>query len=693
MKKIILALGIVAPSLLFGQVDRSVVPSPGKAPVINIKDSEVFTAKNGMTVILSENHKLPTVRFSLYVGPGPELEGSKAGLSSIAGQLITTGTTNMSKDEIDSKIDYIGANLSASEGSISLGCLTKHMDKGLEVMADVLKNASFPQEEFDRVVKQSESGLMAAKSNPNEMANNAVMTVNFPNHPFGEVMTEATLGNITRDDVVSFYKKSFVPYKSYFVIVGDINREKAEQIISRYFGDWMGTKFIEPELNKGAFGKGNRVIFVKKPGAVQSVVTVTFPLDIKAGDEDQIPLTVLNGILGGGGFGNRLMQNLREDKAYTYGCYSSMDINEEGSYFTAGGNFRNDVTDSAITEILSELDKITNEYVKEDELNLTKSSMAGGFARSLERPSTIARFAFNIIRYELDKDYYQNYLKRLEGVSKDDVLAMAQKYLTAKNCNIVVVGNEEILDRLKQFDTDGQIELLDAFGQEVKEMKPADIAADELLCNYFKAVTKSATVKDGLKKIKKIKSIEQQIAFTMSQVPFPLKSTSVWVAPNSEARKLEAQGMVMQRSYFDGKSGFESNMQTGKSELTAEEIADKNKSTGLFPELNYKDSGMEYKLLGIENQNGKDFYVLELTQSKGQTFDYYDVNTFLKVKTYSITTDEEGNQQEVTTHINEYKEVNGLLFPGLINVSIGEMGLSGKVEEIKINSGSLKDYE
>jgi len=115
------------------------------------------------------------------------------------------------------------------------------------------------------------------------------------------------------------------------------------------------------------------------------------------------------------------------------------------------------------------LDKITNGYVSDEELNLTKSSMAGGFARSLERPQTIARFALNIIKNNLNKDYYQTYLKRLEAVNKEDILTMAQTYFTAKNCNIVVVGNEEILDRLKQFDTDGKIELLDAFGNDKED--------------------------------------------------------------------------------------------------------------------------------------------------------------------------------------------------------------------------------
>jgi hypothetical protein len=137
---------------------------------------------------------------------------------------------------------------------------------------------------------------------------------------------------------------------------------------------------------------------------------------MKPGQPNQLPLTVTNGILGGGGFGTRLMQNLREDKAYTYGCYSGIDITDNGSWFSASGNFRNDVTDSAIVQILKELDNIGNSYVKESEINLTKSAMAGGFARSLENPQTIARFALNIIQNNLPKDYYQTYLSNIYNI-------------------------------------------------------------------------------------------------------------------------------------------------------------------------------------------------------------------------------------------------------------------------------------
>lgn len=686
MKKIILsgALILIA-SASFGQLDRSVRPKAATPPTINIKDSEVFTTANGITVILSENHKLPKVSIRLVTGSDPMQEGPKAGLSTVAGQLIMSGTANRTKDQLDAEIDYIGATLNADGNSIYLSCLTKHADKGLTLMNDILLNANFPESEFTRIKKQNESALMTTKSSPDAMAGNAEKKANFPGgHPYGEVMTDASLAAITKSDVENYFKKVFTPSGSYLVIVGDVTKAQATAMVDKYFSSWKGGPVYKANLGEGQFNKGNRVIFVKKPGAVQSVVNITFPVKMKPGEQNQIPFSVMNGIFGGGGFGTRLMQNLREDKAYTYGCYSSLDITNNGSWFSASGNFRNAVTDSAITQILLELDNIGNSYVKDSELALTKSTMAGGFARSLENPQTIARFALNIIQNNLPKDYYQTYLQRLEAVNNEAVLEMAQTYFTAKNCNIIVVGNEEILDKLKQFDADGHIELFDAFGNVVKEMAPATISKTELIEKYVLLSTGTKNMKEANKKISKVKSVKQVMEMTAQQIPAPLMMTSYFVAPNKESMKLEMQGMMIQKEYFDGKSGASSNMQTGKKELTAEEIANKKKNAGLFPELTYATSGVTYDLLGIENQNGTEMYVLKIVDGDKQTFDYFDVKTFQKLKSVSIQKNE-GEVVEASRTFSDYKAVDGILFPHQMTLMMGEMGLNGKITTIEVN--------
>ncbi len=679
MKKIFTILLAVSPFFLTAQVDRSKQPVPGKAPVINIKDSEVFRTDNGITVILSENHKLPRVSFDLVMGSDPRM--GKAGLSDMAGSLIMSGTSNRTKDQLDKEVDYIGASLSADNSSITLSCLTKHVTKGLDLMSDVLLNASFPESEVERIRKQNQNNLTSTKSDAASMATNATVKVNFPNHPFGEVMTEESLNSITREDIINYYKSNFTPNGSYLVIVGDITKEEAKKMVESYFGSWKGGEMFKSDLGNGKPANGNQVFFVKKPGAVQSVVYVTFPMKIKTGDKDQLALSVLNGILGGGGFGTRLFQNLRENKAYTYGCYSTLNVTENGSWMSAGGNFRNAVTDSAITEILKEFAVITTDLVKDDELSLTKSSMSGGFARSLERPQTIARFALNIIKNKLDQDYYKSYLQRLDAVTKEDVLAMAKKYFTAKNCNIIVVGNEEIVEKLKVFDSDGKVQFLDPFGNPLKEGKPADITKEQLFDKYISVVTQTKNSKELAKKMKKFKSFESKTELSNPQFPAPFMMTNYWVSTNVEAQKLEGMGAVIQKSYFDGKAGYVYS-QGKRTEMTNEEIAKKSKTPGIFPELHHKEQN--FTLTGIENIDGKEMYVVKQIDGEEESFIYYDKTSFLKEKVVSIRKQGE-ETSETTISYADYKDVGGFLFPHTTSIGFGPFVMTGKVTSIILN--------
>ncbi len=683
MKKLITLIALTAITGVYGQIDRSVRPAAGTAPVINIKDSEVFKTSNGITVVLSENHKLPRVSFNMVMGSSPRIEGDKAGLNQMMGQLLMSGTKSRQKDVLDTEIDYMGATLTADGSSVYLSCLTKHMDKGLDLMQDVIINPAFPETEFTRIKKQMESALLSAKANPDEMAGNAERKVNFPGHPNADVMNESSLASISREDVLKNYANVFTPNGAYLVIVGDINKENALKLAEKYFGTWKGTTVFKQDYGFGLEPKGNRVIFVNKPGAVQSVISISFPINMKPGDKNQIPLTVLNSIFGGGAFGSRLMQNLREDKAYTYGCYSDLQVTRDGSWLSTNGSFRNDVTDSAITQLLYEFKRITEGYVTDEELNLAKQSMAGGFGRSLESPQTIARFALNIIRNNLAADYYKNYLKRLEAVTKDDVLTMAQTYFT-KGFNIVVVGNESVLEKIKQFDTDGVIEKLDAFGDPVKDMKPADISADDLLQKHVNAISMTTNAKALTKKLKKVKSVKKTIDLTSAQMPMTITMTDVFVAPNKEATKLEGMGMTFQSSYYDGTTGAETNMQTGKKAMTETEIAAKKKAEGFIPEMNYKKGGMQYELKGIETINGKDYYVLFCNDGDSEMINYYDKATFLKYKSTSIRKNE-GETVEFTVMFDDYKDVNGFLFAHKLTQTIGEMSLNGEVKSIEFN--------
>lgn len=687
MKYLLTFVLLGALGLVNGQLDRSIMPKPTPAPQIQIKPTETWTTANGITVILSENHKLPKVSFDLTLGSGATLEGEKAGLSELAGSLVMSGTSNRSKDQLDKEIDFLGASLSASASNVYLSVLTKHLDQGLSLMADVTKNASFPEDEFKRISDQLRSGMVSLKSEAAGMAGNATVKVNFPKHPYGEVMTFTTLDAITLADVKEFYKSHFTPQGAYLVIVGDINRAQAEKMINTYFGTWQGPKPIITEYKDPVKSNGNQVYFVNKPGAVQSVIQVSFPIPMRMGNQDQLAMSVLNDVFGGSGFGTRLMQNLREDKAFTYGCYSGLNNQDLGGWISISGNFRNAVTDSAIQEIINELNRLLNETITTPELELTKAVKNGSFARSLERPQTIARFAYNISKYKFPEDYYRNYLQRLESIDAAELSRVAKTYIKPNNYNIVVVGNESVLDKIKAFDSDGKVTKLDEFGDVKLDRTPSDMGVNEVLEKYVLAMTQSTTLVQAQKKIGKVKNVMQKASLSSDKIPFPLKSFDLYTSAGVRAERIEFNGNVAQSKYYDGMTGFEKNMQTGKTPFDDNKMKAAKLEKALIPEMDWMktENATVVSMMGIEQENKKEYYVIRVsTDPKNESLHYYEKGTFLKWKTVKTVVNKEESLNAITEY-SDYRAVKGLMFPYQSVLNAGSMTFTQKIDEILVN--------
>ncbi|MDX1446161.1 pitrilysin family protein [Lishizhenia sp.] len=694
MKKIILSLAVLGSVYAFGQLDRSVQPKAGEAPQINIAEPATFELSNGIKVIVSENHRQPKVAFNLVMGGDPILEGPKAGVSDFVSSMIMSGTSNRTKDQIDSEKDFIGAYLSASSSSVYLSCLTKHMDKGLELMLDITMNANFPESEFERNKKLFESGLLSAKSSPGEMANNAERKALFPNNnPYGEIMTEESLKSITRDDVLAYFNMSFTPQDAYLVIVGDITIEEAKTLAEAKFGSWKGEAAHKANFNKGYFPKGNRVIFVEKPGAVQSVITIAHPIEMMPGNPDQIKLSVMNKILGGGGFGTRLMQNLREDKAYTYGAYSSLDVDRYGSYISASGNFRNDVTDSAIVQFLHEFTNITEGEVTDEELELNKMSMSGSFARSLESPQTIARFALSTYRNNLPADYYQTYLKNLMAVSKADVLEVAKKYITPNNLNIIVVGSPDVLDKIKKFDADGKIEMFDAFGNVSKKVEytAVDMTASDILSNALMAFTSTASLEEAKAKVDGVKTYAMEGEAAMAGAPFALAVKEYMMEGKKSYSSLSvpSMGMEVQKEVFNAEKGMTSGMgQAGpvKNEMTADELAEKHAEFNLLG-LDYMNllDGEGVKVMGALEEEGKKYIVVQYTSGENLKTAYFNAETYLLEKSVVMVEMPDGSKAEMVNTFSDYKAVDGFMFATSRKQVMGPQAVTFSNIVIKLN--------
>ena len=421
MKKLILSLMVLIFSLpLYAQVDRSKPPKPGPPPEITPGKYEQFELQNGLKVFVVENHKLPRVSFSLQIDRDPILEGDTAGYVSAAGELLRTGTTTVSKDQLDQAIDFIGATLSTSSTGVYAMCLTSHIDTLLQIMSDIVLHPNFKQEELDKIVTRMKSDLASQKDDPDAIAETVKGVVDFgKNHPYGEPETEATVENITLKKCLDYYNTFFVPNISYLAVVGDINEQQAKDYVTRFFGGWQRKEVPKFSYNLPQPPAKNIVALVDRPNAVQSVINITYPVQLQPSDNEVIPASIMNTILGGGTF--RLFENLREKHSYTYGAYSGLTKDEYIGSFLAFANVRNEVTDSAITQILYEMKRIKNEAVPDSELQTIKNYITGNFAISLENPQTLASFAINIDKYKLPKNYYADYLKNVAKVTPAEV--------------------------------------------------------------------------------------------------------------------------------------------------------------------------------------------------------------------------------------------------------------------------------
>jgi len=662
---------------LFGQIDRSEPPKPGPAPEIEFEEPASFTLDNGLQVIVSENHEMPLVSFQLAVDVDPVKEDDAVGYVSAAGNLLRNGTSNRDKAEIDEQIDFVGARLNTFENGLYASCLSKHSDELLDVMADVIKNPTFPEGEVDKYKKKSKSQLASSATNASFISRRVGKKLRNGNHPYGEIETEETIDNISRDLCEQYHGQYYKPNTSYLVMVGDITPEKAREYAEKYFSDWSKEEVPTHSYEFPERSKETKVALVNKEDASQSVISVTYPVDLQVGDPDAIQARVTNSILGGGVFSGYLMQNLREDKGYTYGARSTLSKDEEVGYFKASAEVGTEVTDSAVHEFLHEMNRIRNEKVDEDHLSLVKSVITGSFARNLESARTKARFALNTKRYDLPADYYANYLKNVEAVSVKDVNKTAKNYILPEESTILVVGDKkEVSDKLKRFAPDGQVELYNKVGEPVEEARamPEGVTAEKVIEDYIEAA-------GGRENFKKVETFQQIGSVTMGARTITIKEFKI--EPDKFANITAMNGQVVQKQVYNGDKAMVTSMGQ-EQEVKGEQLKNLKYEAKLFKFLNYDELGVELELQGVEQVDGEDAYKIKVTNPAGNHhYDYYSMDSGLKIKSKSTQQTQQG---EVTSiqKFSDYKKVNGIMLPHTINIS-GVRSMTLTVDSYKIN--------
>lgn len=629
MKKLLIGLLALAPTLALAQIDRTKLPEPAAAKEIQIGDYEQFSLKNGLKVIVVENDKLPTLSWTLTFSTGPITEGEKAGYTGMVGSVLRAGTTNRTKEVLDEEIDFMGASISVGASSISAFSLSKYKKEILELMTDILYNPAFPEEELEKNKTQTKTALLQNKDNPNGISATVSSVLNYgKDHVYGELTTEETVDNITIDDIKNHYSTYFKPNIAYLVVVGDIKKREAQKLVKEYFSDWE-----EGEVTKETFqqpesiGK-TTVAIVDRPSSVQSVINITYPIDNKPGNPDAEKIAILDQILGGAGLSTRLNMNLREDKGYTYGANSNIGSSRYSATVSIGASVRNEVTDSSMTQFLYEINRLRDELVTDEELKLAKNTARGSFARSLENRATVAQFALSSELNNLPEDYFANYLKRIDAITVEDVRETARKYLRPDNANIVVVGKaEDIAEKLKTF---GEVKFYDEDGNEVDDPTKAvmgDASVESILTDYIKAI-------GGEEALEKVTALEYASTATLNMggQSISLSRTVYQKAPDKYLDLTVIPMMGEQKQIYNAGTGKV--VAGGQSiPLQGAQLAPLKYLGVLFAERFYDNLGYSPEYKGIKTINGKEAHRVDLNIDGATIIEYYDAETGLKLQT------------------------------------------------------------
>ena len=403
---------------------------------------------NGLTVLHSEKHNLPIVMITVIVKAGLLDESKeKAGLAYLTAELLDEGTKNRKSSEISEEIEFIGAGLGASAGSdyttITLSVLKKDIEKGFELFSDIILNPVFAQEEIERKRELIKGSLKQREEDPSFLAERSFKKEAFGEHPYGRLVegSTETLSEITREDLLRFHSKYFIPNNAMLSVVGDLTPAELNSLIKKYLDPWKMAELPERKIHPMNEEKTKKAVKIDRD--VTQATIIIGHLGISRDNPDYYAVSVMNYILGSGGFSSRLMQKIRDELGLAYDVRSFFTTSKEKGLFQAEVQTKNESANTATEEILKQIEKIREEKVSDEELSGAKDYLTGSFPRRLDTSRKIADFLATVEFYNLGLDYTEKYASFINAVTKEDVQRVAGKYLDAENFVLIVVANQK----------------------------------------------------------------------------------------------------------------------------------------------------------------------------------------------------------------------------------------------------------
>lgn len=408
---------------------------------------------NGLEVVIVEHHEVPVVTMNLVIKAGSAADPqNRAGLASLTADLLDEGTKKRSALEISNAVTDIGARLGTSadwdSSSTSLTTLTRHLDKALDIYADVVTNPAFSEDELKRARVARVTAIKQQKDSAAAIANIVYASILYGrNHPYGHpaIGDDDSLNAVKAVDLRSFYESFYRPNNSTLIVVGDVKPATLIPQLERAFGGWTKGEVPVVEIPSAQNREQAGLYIVDRPGSAQSVINIG-QVGVARSTPDYFPLLVLNTMLGGQ-FVSRINLNLREDKGYTYGARSSFDYRRGAGPFLASAPVATKDTKESVAELMKELRGIRGEIpMTGKELEYSKQAIIRGYPRGFETPNQIANRLSDVVIYDLPDDYFNSYIQKVQAVTLDDVQRVANRYLDPAKMAILVVGDRKVIE-------------------------------------------------------------------------------------------------------------------------------------------------------------------------------------------------------------------------------------------------------
>jgi predicted Zn-dependent peptidase len=443
------ALIALAPAAGAQTLDRKVVPPAGPAPEIVFPTVQQRTLSNGLRVYVVERRNVPLVTMRLVVDAGSAADpAGRGGLAALTAEMLDEGTTTRSSLQLADELELLGADLFTNGGydvaAVQLNTLSRNVRPALAILADVVARPAFATAELERVRGQRLTALLQQQDQPVALANREfAMRVFGGEHPYGRPVegTPATIRQFSPQDLRTFHQQYYRPGNARLIVVGDVRTAELIPQLNAAFAAWTGGAAQQVRYPAAPQPQSaTRVYLIDKPGAAQSEVRIGH-VGVARNHPDHFPLLVLNAVLGGQ-FTSRINLNLRENKGYTYGARSGWTQRREPGAFTAQAGVQTPVTKESLVEFMRELEEIRGPRpVTDQELEFAKASLVRSEPLRSETNAQIAARLEELVLYGLPLDYYSSYNQRIQAVTREDVLRVAQKYLTPDKFAVVIVGD------------------------------------------------------------------------------------------------------------------------------------------------------------------------------------------------------------------------------------------------------------